>query len=127
MDDLSPADIQALLSTNGDQDQLSSIQEQIAAAQKLRNRSVPQLNQVGDLALPNIGGMAANLIDQYRGKKEEAAATAHREKVYQNQALQLQKYLQARFPSAAPGLTPPGSAPAGVGSGPSSGYIPQSY
>lgn len=127
MADMSPDEIQALLSTNGDQDALSSIQEQIAQAQRLRTKSVPQLNQVGDMALPNYGGMAANLIDTFRGKKEEQAATAKREKLYQNQAMQLQKYLSARFPSAAPGLTPPGATPAGVTGGPSGGIIPQSY
>lgn len=128
MADMTPDEIQALLATNGDQDALSSIQDQVAQAQRLRTKTVPGLNQVGNLAFANTGGIIGNAIDNMRGARDEKAATAKRADIYKNQALQLQKYLAARFPSAAPGITPPGAAPAaGAPSGPAAGYIPQSY
>ena len=112
MQDMSPEDMQALVGTMNDPSKLADIQNQLESARRLRDpNSAATTTAPGGLQFANVGGIAADVLDHYRGQRDENTLMGKQSDIYKNQQTQVMNYLNkvkgfgntATTPNTSPG------------------------
>ena len=109
---MSPEDIQALIGTMNDPSKLADIQNQLESARRLRDpNSAATTNSPGGLQFANTGGIAADVLDHYRGQRDENKLMGQQSDIYKNQQTNVMSWLNNKFGKGGATNSSPNTSP----------------